>query len=67
MSETKKSDTKSQLWQMVQTINRTCREGKGFGKLAAFFRDDVVIIPPGFRARAEGRDICLKSYEDACS
>ncbi len=67
MSETTNSDTKNQLWQMVQSINRICREGKGFDKLTPMFHEKVVIAPPGFVARAEGRDVCLKSYEDACS
>ncbi|MHC4520018.1 MAG: pyridoxamine 5'-phosphate oxidase family protein [Planctomycetota bacterium] len=67
MSNAAREDTKRQLWQMVQTINRTCREGKGFDRLAGFFRDNVVVVPPGFTARAEGKAVCLKSYEDACS
>lgn len=67
MTDLTTSDTKGRLWQMVLTINKTCREGKGFDKLGRYFHDDVVVIPPGFRARAEGKDTCLKHYEDACS
>ena len=64
---TKHGDAKQQLMEIVRTINKTCVEGKGFDKLAPFFHDDVVVVPPGFTSRAEGRDVCLKSYEDACS
>lgn len=67
MSDAAHADTKSQLWQTVQTIHRTCREGRGFDRLAGFFHDDVVVVPPGFTVRAEGKAVCLKSYEDACS
>jgi general stress protein 26/ketosteroid isomerase-like protein len=59
--------TKDQIWQIVQAINRTCLEGKGFEKLNPYFHDDVVMVSPGLAAHAKGRDICLKSYEDACS
>jgi general stress protein 26 len=42
-------------------------EGKGFEKLNPYFHDDVVMVSPGLATHAKGRDICLKSYEDACS
>jgi general stress protein 26 len=64
MSEQK---IKEQIWEIIQTINRTCMEGKGFEKLKPYFHNNIVIVPPGMTARAEGRDKSLKSYEDACS
>jgi general stress protein 26 len=42
-------------------------EGKGFEKLKSYFHNDVVMVHPGMTAHAKGREICLKSYEDACS
>ena len=59
--------TKDQIWQIVQAINRTCLEGKGFEKLKPYFHDDVVMISPGMTTHAKGRDTCLRIYEDACS
>jgi general stress protein 26 len=59
--------TKDQIWQIVQAVNRTCMEGKGFEKLNPYFHDDVVMVSPGMVTHAQGRDVCLRSYEDACS
>ncbi len=61
------SDLKDRLMGIVRTINRTCMEGRGFDKLTPLFHEDVVMVQPGFSARAKGREVCLKSYEDACS
>ena len=61
------SDVRSRLWETVQRINRTCMQGEGFDEVAGLFHDDVVMVSPGFRARAEGREACLKTYKDACS
>lgn len=59
--------SREKIWEIVQTINRTCMEGKGFEKLKPYFHNNVVIVPPGMATRVEGRDKSLKSYEDACS
>jgi general stress protein 26 len=59
--------SKEKIWEIIQTINRTCKEGKGFEKLKPCFHNDVVMASPGMATRAQGKDICLKSYEDACS
>ncbi|MFA5252863.1 MAG: hypothetical protein WC454_09815, partial [Phycisphaerae bacterium] len=67
MNDTSTKQTRDKIWQIVKTVNQTCMEGKGFEKLKPYFHNDVVIISPGMATRAEGRDICLKSYEDACS
>jgi general stress protein 26 len=42
-------------------------EGKGFERLRPYFHDDMVMVSPGMGAHARGRDVCLRSYEDACS
>ncbi|MBN2182084.1 MAG: DUF4440 domain-containing protein [Sedimentisphaerales bacterium] len=62
-----KQKTKEQIWQIVQAVNHTCMEGKGFEKLNPYFHDDVVMISPGINTHAQGRDVCLRTYEDACS
>jgi len=61
------NDVKDQIWNIVKSINRICKSGTGFSELSSFFHEDVVVVPPGFKTRAYGRDTCLKSYEDACS
>jgi general stress protein 26 len=60
-------EAKDKIWQIVQAINHTCKEGKGFKKLNPYFHDDVVMVSPGMVTHAQGRDVCLRSYEDACS
>lgn len=57
----------AQIHQVVQTFYDTCKTGKGFDRLKPLFHDQVVFMPPGLSAHVQGRDICLKTYEDACS
>ena len=59
--------TKDWIWQIVQVVNRTCKEGKDFEKLKPYFHDDVVMVSPGMVTHAKGKDVCLRTYEDACS
>jgi general stress protein 26 len=56
-----------QIRQVVQTFYDTCKFGKGFDRLKPLFHEQVVFMPPGLSAHVRGRDVCLKSYEDACS
>jgi general stress protein 26 len=67
MTDASTKQTRDQIWQIVQAINRTCIEGKGFEKLNPYFHDEVVMVSPGLATHAKGRDTCLRSYEDACS
>jgi general stress protein 26 len=67
MNDTSMRNTRDRIWQIVQTINRMCMEGKEFEKLRSCFHNDVVMASPGMATHAKGRDICLRSYEDACS
>lgn len=60
-------EVRDRLMQVIRTINQTCMAGKGFDKIAPLFREDFTMVHPRFTARAQGRDVCLKSYEDACS
>ncbi|MGH9428444.1 MAG: nuclear transport factor 2 family protein [Terriglobia bacterium] len=53
-----------EVWQLVQRMNDAW--AKGSGDLALFFREDIVMVNPGFTQRTEGRDACVASYEDFC-
>jgi general stress protein 26 len=66
---TDKADTqaKTQIWEIVLTVNQICKEGQGFDRLGPLFHDRVVMVLPGFQRRAEGKATCLRYYEDACS
>lgn len=61
------SDVRDRLWEIVQTVNRIFAEGGGFDKIAPLFHEDFTIVHPRFAARARGRDVSLRCYEDACS
>lgn len=37
------------------------------GDLKGYFHEDMVIFAPGFEMKGEGREACLKSYEDFVS
>jgi len=67
MTETSAKQAKDRIWQIVETINRTCKEGKRFDRLGPFYSDRVVMVLPGLDRRVEGRATCLRYYEDACS
>jgi len=59
--------TRDEIRQIVRTISRTCLEGKAFERLRPYFHDEAVMVSPGMGTHARGRDVCLKTYEDACS
>jgi ketosteroid isomerase-like protein len=59
------NDLKEEIRQTVQAINEASRKGD-IEALKCFCHKDVVIVPPGFVQRAEGRDTYLKSVEDFC-
>jgi ketosteroid isomerase-like protein len=67
MTDIEARQVKDRLWQIVQDVNRVCREGQGFDRLAAFFHEGMVMVLPGVDYRAEGRAACLRCYQDACS
>jgi len=60
-------DARSQIANSVRRINETCVRARGFDGLADLFHKDIVMVHPHFCSRAAGRDVCLKSYKDACS
>ena len=59
------NDLKNEIRQTVEGINEASRKGD-IEALKRFCHKDVVIVPPGFVQRAEGRDTYLKSVEDFC-
>ena len=60
------NDLKDEIRQTVLGINEASRKGD-IETLKHFCHKDVVIVPPGFVQRAEGRDTYLKSVEDFCA
>ena len=60
------NDLKNEIRQTVEGINEASRKGD-IEALKHFCHKNVVIVPPGFVQRAEGRDTYLKSVEDFCS
>jgi general stress protein 26 len=67
MTRTGHAQEGDRLWQIVETVNRTCKEGKGFDRLAPLLHEGVVMVLPGMGRRVEGRAACLRMLEDACS
>ncbi len=67
MKDTGEQQTRDRLWQIVQDVNRICKEGRGFDRLAPLFHEGMVMVLPGLDHRAEGKAACLRCYEDACS
>lgn len=57
---------KNEIRQTVEGINEASRKGD-IEALKHFCHKDVVIVPPGFVQRAEGRGTYLKSVEDFCA
>ena len=60
------SDLKNEVRRTVKRINEASRRCD-IEALKYFCHKDVVIVPPGFVQRAEGRDTYLKSVEDFCA
>jgi hypothetical protein len=59
--------TRKRILQNVERFNAAFRRGAGFKELGPLLHDDVVLTLPGFVARVQGREACLKAYEDTCS
>lgn len=59
-------DLKNEIRRTIEGINDASRKGD-IETLKQFCHKDVVIVPPGFVRRAEGRDTYLKSVEDFCA
>ncbi len=60
-------EAKDKILRTVEKINMTFKRGAGFKDLESCLHDDAVLALPGFVARVQGREACLKAYEDTCS
>jgi general stress protein 26 len=58
---------REQILGIIETMNTVFKRGTGFECLGPLFHDDVITVLPGFAARMQGRDLCVRSYEDTCS
>ena len=66
MADPEKSDLEEEIRQTVLGINEASCKGD-IETLKDFCHEDVVIVPPGFVQRGEGRDTYLKSVKDFCA
>jgi len=66
LADSSSQDLKNEIRRTVEGINEASRKGD-IDTLKHFCHKDVVIVPPGFVQRAEGRDTYLKSVEDFCA
>lgn len=64
-SETRSNDRK-EVEGFIRKINEAWVEGRP-GDLRDYFHEDMVIFGPGFGIRGEGREACVKSYENFVS
>ncbi|MFX0071485.1 MAG: nuclear transport factor 2 family protein [Candidatus Hermodarchaeota archaeon] len=55
--------SKQNIWQLVLDINKSWINGN-LKNLANFFHKDMVIYSSEFEKKGEGRENCVKSYED---
>ena len=66
MADSKNENLKGEIQQTVEDIKEASRKGD-IETLKSLCHKDVVIVPPGFVQRAEGRDTYLKSVADFCN
>lgn len=57
---------KSEIWQVIRGINGAWTGGKT-ENLKRYFQENMVIVSPDLKKMGEGRDACIKSYEDFVS
>lgn len=64
-----KSDNniESEVFSIIQSINRACVNGTGFDELADHFANDFIIYLPGFSQRVKSKETSLQMYKDFCS
>ena len=51
---------------LLRSINQAWTQGRP-EDLAPYFRDDMVIVGPGFQGRTEGKQACIESYKEFIS
>lgn len=65
MAATLGTQVQHDVWRLVQQINLAWLKGQQ-QELAGFFREDAVMVAPGFTARLEGRQACVASFKEFC-
>ena len=63
MASAPDANDSEEIRRLVKTINEAWLRGRP-EELAAYFHADMVIVPPGFSGRAEGRGACVQGYKD---
>ena len=57
------ADDRDEVARIVKKINQAWRNLR-FDELGDYFHERMVIVPPEFAGRAEGRETCVQSYRD---
>ena len=60
------SSTKTEIRELIKQMNDVWATGRP-GRLSQFFHEGIVMVPPDFTNRLEGREACVASYADFCS
>ena len=55
--------TQQDVWQTLREINKAWGQGR-LDELKQYFHKDMVIVAPGFLQRVDGRDDCIKTFEE---
>jgi len=63
MTSSVEQHVREEIRQLLRSINQAWTQGHT-EDLALYFRDDVVIVNPGFQGRLEGKQACIDSYKE---
>jgi hypothetical protein len=66
MIKDNKTEIQQEIWKIVKDINQAWAKNRT-ADLTNFFHQDMVIVSPDFQKLGDGRENCIKSYEDFCS
>lgn len=61
MTASNSPSLQEQVLELLRSLNQAWLAGR-FGELGGCFHEDVVVVPPGFQQRMQGRDPCVQSY-----
>lgn len=59
-------ESRQEIRDIVHQLNDAWATGHP-DELARFFHEDIVMVPPDFTGRSQGRDACIASYAEFCS
>ncbi len=66
MASAQEEKHREEIRRLLKKINEAWLRGRP-EELAAYFHANMVIVPPGFSGRAEGREACVQGYKDFVS